>query len=121
MSADREGGSLEPNVHTVWIRGETRQEVRGRNWIVALGEALADAGDDTKIVRLACEVLGNGTVIAVNGDTGERYIVSIPELDTDDIEPLTEEVRRSAMVVSMPELDTTLADPITGEARRPRE
>ncbi len=79
--------------HTVWIKGEMRREVRGRNWLIALGEALADTGEDRGILRLACEVLGNGTVIAVNGDTGERFVVSLPELDEDAMEPLTEEVR----------------------------
>lgn len=46
------------------------------NWLVALGMALQEAGLLTDLRRLACEVLPNGTVIAIDGITGRRVVVS---------------------------------------------
>jgi GAF domain-containing protein len=58
-------------------------QVKGRNWIVALGRGLHELGRDEALQRLACEVLANGTVIARDITTGVGYVVQ--SVDTSDV------------------------------------
>ncbi len=60
---------------SVTARGLASVQVKGPNWIVALGAALHELGRVDVISRLACEVLPNGTVIARDVASGTGYIV----------------------------------------------
>lgn len=50
-------------------------DVEANNWITALGLAIEKLGGVDGIERLACEVLGNGTVIARDAATGAGFVV----------------------------------------------
>ncbi len=79
---------------SVSARGLASVQVKGLNWIEALGSGLEQLGKVAEVARLACEVLPNGTVIARDITTGTGYIVQqvddyeIEELDASDIEEL---------------------------------
>jgi hypothetical protein len=60
---------------SVTARGLASVQVVGRNWIVALGRGLEELGRADDLMRLACEVLPNGTVIARDITSGTGYIV----------------------------------------------
>lgn len=60
---------------SVTARGLASVEVRGSNWIVALGRGLGELGRVDELERLACEVLPNGTVIARDIASGTGYVV----------------------------------------------
>lgn len=64
---------------SVTARGLAAVEVRGRNWIVALGRGLDELGRADELMRLACEVLPNGTVIARDITSGTGYVVQAME------------------------------------------
>lgn len=66
-------------------RGLASVQVKGRNWIVALGRGLHELGRDEALQRLACEVLPNGTVIARDITTGVGYIVQSVESAEDSL------------------------------------
>jgi hypothetical protein len=67
---------------SVTARGLASVQVVGRNWIVALGRGLEELGRANDLMRLACEVLPNGTVIARDITSGTGYIVqAIDQLD----------------------------------------
>lgn len=74
--------------YSVSARGLATVQVRGQNWIHALGAGLAQMGRDEDLQRLACEVLQNGTVIARDITSGTGFIVQevepIDEEDTDE-------------------------------------
>lgn len=61
--------------YSVSARGLATVQVRGHNWIQALGSGLAQLGRDKDVMRLACEVLQNGTVIARDITSGTGWIV----------------------------------------------
>ena len=72
---------------SVSARGLASVQVKGSNWIVALGSGLEQLGKAAEVARLACEVLPNGTVIARDITTGTGYIVQqVHEEDFDEIE-----------------------------------
>lgn len=54
--------------------------VEAGNWLAALGMGLDKLGLDADFNRLACEVLPNGTVIAQDVRSGNRFVVR-PEID----------------------------------------
>ncbi len=54
--------------------------VEAGNWLAALGLGLDKLGLDADFNRLACEVLPNGTVIAQDVRSGNRFVVR-PEVD----------------------------------------
>lgn len=62
---------------SVTARGLAAVEVQGRNWIVALGRGLDELGRADALMRLACEVLPNGTVIARDITSGTGYVVQV--------------------------------------------
>jgi GAF domain-containing protein len=62
---------------SVTARGLAGVEVQGRNWIVALGRGLDELGQVDALMRLACEVLPNGTVIARDITSGTGYVVQV--------------------------------------------
>src|SRR5688572_14105974 len=64
---------------SVTARGLAAVEVQGRNWIVALGRGLDELGRADELLRLACEVLPNGTVIARDITSGTGYVVQAVE------------------------------------------
>lgn len=74
---------------SVSARGLGSVQVRGPNWISALGEGLEELGRAEGLERLACEVLPNGTVIARDIGTGTGYIVQSVD---DDASATSEEV-----------------------------
>jgi len=61
---------------TVSSRGLNTLELEASNWLVALGQGLETYGRLDAIERLACENLGNGTVIARDIQSGAGFIVS---------------------------------------------
>lgn len=67
--------------YSVTARGLSSVQVEARNWIIALGEGLAELGRDVELSRLACEVLPNGTVIARDIGSGTGFVVQ--QLDED--------------------------------------
>jgi GAF domain-containing protein len=69
---------------TVSNRGAQAVQVVGVNWIVALGAGLEALGVGIDITRLACEVLANGTVIAMDIKSGNRYVVQPADAATDE-------------------------------------
>jgi len=73
---------------SVSARGLASVQVKGSNWIVALGSGLEQLGKADEVARLACEVLPNGTVIARDITTGTGYIVQ--QVDEDDFEEIEE-------------------------------
>lgn len=88
--------------YSVSARGLASVQVRGQNWIQALGSGLAQMGRDADVQRLACEVLQNGTVIARDITSGTGFIVQevdeaatvdeetdeVPSLDASELEEL---------------------------------
>ncbi|MEQ1507001.1 MAG: GAF domain-containing protein [Myxococcota bacterium] len=62
-------------VWSVTAQGHGAVQVKGRNWLVALGRGLDELGRADALMRLACEVLPNGTVIARDITTGTGYVV----------------------------------------------
>ncbi len=66
---------------SVTARGLAGVEVKGRNWVIALGRGLEEIGRVDELERLACEVLPNGTVIARDIASGTGYIVQQVGLD----------------------------------------
>jgi len=60
---------------SVSARGLASVQVKGANWIQALGSGLEQLGKASEVARLACEVLPNGTVIARDITSGTGYIV----------------------------------------------
>ena len=76
---------------SVSARGLAAVQVRGSNWIVALGSGLEMLGKAPDVQRLACEVLPNGTVIARDISTGTGYVVQEVEAASDEPEPATDE------------------------------
>jgi GAF domain-containing protein len=82
---------------SVTARGHAAVEVRGRNWLVALGRGLEELGHAEQLTRLACEVLPNGTVIARDVASGVGYVVQslgevdLPPEEDDRIEELAAE------------------------------
>jgi GAF domain-containing protein len=80
----------------VTARGLASVQVVGRNWIVALGRGLEELGRADDLMRLACEVLPNGTVIARDITSGIGYIVqAIGQLDHQET-PVSEGSRTPA-------------------------
>ncbi|MEZ4318010.1 MAG: GAF domain-containing protein [Myxococcota bacterium] len=101
--------------YSVSSRGLSAVEVEAPNWISALGLGLEHYGKADDIVRLACEVLPNGTVIARDVQSGTGYIVMGLEPAEDlvevevDVEPLSEEHEvssREALVAAIQDADS---------------
>ena len=78
---------------SVSARGLASVQVRGDNWIQALGAGLEQLGRASEVQRLACEVLQNGTVIARDITTGTGFIVQEVDgsIDADTDESQREE------------------------------
>jgi GAF domain-containing protein len=74
---------------SVTARGLAAVEVRGRNWLVALGRGLDELGRAEALTRLACEVLPNGTVIARDVASGVGYVVQA--LEAEPVEALEDD------------------------------
>lgn len=81
---------------SVTARGSAAVQVRGRNWIVALGRGLDELGRADVVTRLACEVLPNGTVIARDVSSGVGYVVQAVD-DVGEDEPVTAETAELPM------------------------
>ena len=62
--------------YSVSSRGLETLELQANNWLIALGLGLEQYGRVDGIERLACEDLGNGTVIARDIQSGAGFIVS---------------------------------------------
>jgi len=81
---------------SVSARGLASVQVKGSNWIQALGSGLEQLGKAAEVARLACEVLPNGTVIARDITSGTGYIVqqvheeAIEETDSDGMVEIEE-------------------------------
>lgn len=79
--------------YSVSARGLATVQVRGHNWIQALGSGLAQLGRDRDVQRLACEVLQNGTVIARDITSGTGWVVQeVDEAAVAAEEPPSEEI-----------------------------
>lgn len=72
--------------YSVSARGLSAVQVRGPNWIVALGSGLEALGKSADVQRLACEVLPNGTVIARDITTGTGYVVQEVQASAEDVQ-----------------------------------
>ena len=91
--------------YSVSARGLASVQVRGQNWIQALGSGLEQLGRSSEVQRLACEVLQNGTVIARDITSGTGFIVQ--EVDAEgEVEGAPEEFE------DLEELDLLPADAI---------
>lgn len=69
--------------YSVSARGLASVQVRGENWIQALGAGLEQLGRASEVQRLACEVLQNGTVIARDITSGTGFIVQEVDAESD--------------------------------------
>lgn len=77
--------------YSISARGLSAVQVRGANWIMALGSGLELLGRAADVQRLACEVLPNGTVIARDIKSGTGYIVQEVDLEVEDVAPVVED------------------------------
>ena len=71
----------------VSIRGGAQVTVEAGNWLVALGNGLEALGGLDGLDRLACEVLGNGTVLARDVRSGTAMVVRPTLADPAALEP----------------------------------
>jgi hypothetical protein len=88
--------------------GAEALEVEGDNWIIALGVALEQVGAATRMSRLACETLPNGTVIAKDLRGSGRFVVQ-PLAESSDDPPSDD---GEALRTLDPEVDMVEADSI---------
>ncbi|MEO0600348.1 MAG: GAF domain-containing protein [Myxococcota bacterium] len=68
--------------------GVASVEVPASNWMVALGRGLDELGHASRLERLACEVLPNGTVIARDVTSGTGYVVQAVDAANDATDAL---------------------------------
>ncbi len=76
----------------VWTVDRTRAssnedahfEVRAGTWAHALAQALDHSGRGQALSHLVCEVLPNGTVIARDARSGERWVLCAGDVAEDD-------------------------------------
>ena len=101
--------------YSVSARGLASVQVRGANWIQALGSGLAQMGRDGDLQRLACEVLQNGTVIARDITSGTGFIVQEVE---DGVDEDTDEVTVDASEADIEFLPADAMDAL-GEEEMP--
>ncbi len=83
--------------YSVSSRGLDTIELQADNWIIALGQGLAKYGRDEAIERMACENLGNGTVIVRDIKSGAGYIVSETVAAAPEPEPPSRNEMRMAI------------------------
>ncbi len=83
--------------YAVSSRGLDTLSLEADNWIIALGIGLDVYGKTDSIERLACENLGNGTVIVRDIKTGMGFIVSQAEEPHEEPPPPSKSAMRTAI------------------------
>ena len=106
----------------VWTVDRTRAsdaeaahfEVRASTWVHALAQALDHSGRGQELSHLVCEVLPNGTVIARDARSGERWVLCVGDLAAEDRRFATALGAVITLVVAVAAMSAGLAHAVPG-------